>query len=324
MFKVIKRFARTYFLNRFYAFLNISIVHLDHVNAGWLFHSRVISIMLQIFQLPVYLFTFTSIAYSHHFQNHTLVFFHLLFSSRFDMSDINFQMFHRIVNDNKTEYYKGINDSIDTSKYLTTKNIFLQEISLLNSSKTYWESVVKNPSEKILGNILFDLERSGKIENLKGATKTTFLSNKYSYHSHCNKVLKLKESRIKKRSSDLTIKEECCSAPRQKFTLSVVRSYDRNKCLICQKQSKETLFKVSCDLRVEQIKNAFRIATHTLSTVKVRFDHALDARAGKQFILYKLKYSCSKSIVKHSKKSLAIFKVNKKDIRTTSFWSLNY
>ena len=63
--------------------------------------------MLEIFQVPVYLFTFTSIPpYPYHFQNHILMFFHLLFLSRFDMSDTNFQIFGRIVNDDKTECYK--------------------------------------------------------------------------------------------------------------------------------------------------------------------------------------------------------------------------
>lgn len=51
--------------------------------------------------------------------------------------------------------------------------------------------------------------------------------------------------------------------------------------IICQKESKESLFKVSFDLRNEQIKNAFRIAPHTLSNVKVQFDHVLDASAVK-------------------------------------------
>ena len=50
---------------------------------------------------------------------------------------------------------------------------------------------------------------------------------------------------------------------------------------ICQKQSKETLFKVSSNSRDEQIKNALRIARRTLSNVKVRFYRALDAGVGK-------------------------------------------
>ena len=57
--------------------------------------------MLQILQLPVYLFTFTSTAYSYHFQKHILMFFHLLFSSRFDMSYIIFRRFAEIVTDNR-------------------------------------------------------------------------------------------------------------------------------------------------------------------------------------------------------------------------------
>ena len=59
---------------------------------------------------------------------------------------------------------------------LLPKNI-LQEVSLLNVSKTCGESAVKKPSEEILGNLLTDLERSSKIRNLKGATKTTLLNN---------------------------------------------------------------------------------------------------------------------------------------------------
>ena len=81
------------------------------------------------------------------------------------------------------------------------------------------------------------------------------LNNEYSYHIHCNKVLKLKESRIKNRTLDFTIKEECCSAPKQKFTCLKIL-----------------------------IKNAFRIATHTLLTVKVRFDHGLDSRAATDLV----------------------------------------
>ena len=72
-----------------------------------------------------------------------------------------------IIKQNVTKY---INGNIDASIDLTLKKHFLQEISLLNLSKTYCESVVKKPSEEILGNILFDLERCGEIGNLKGAT----------------------------------------------------------------------------------------------------------------------------------------------------------
>ena len=77
-------------------------------------------------------------------------------------------------------------------------------------------SLVRKPWEEILGNILIDLERSGKIGNLKRATKTTLLNDGYLYHSHCNKALKLQKSRIKKRTPGLTVKEECCSPPKRK------------------------------------------------------------------------------------------------------------
>ena len=90
---------------------------------------------------------------------------------------------------NTTKY---INSSSDTSKYLTTKNIIYKKALCLIRQKHTGKSIVKKPSEEILGNILINLERSGKIGNLKGATKTTLLNNRYSYHSHCNKILKLK------------------------------------------------------------------------------------------------------------------------------------
>ena len=118
-----------------------------------------------------------------------------------------------------------------------------------------------------------------KIGNLKGAAKTTLLNKRYSYHSHCNKVLKLKESRIKERTVGLTITEECCSPPKRKVIRSMLPLY-RSKCIICQELFKETLFKVSSDSRDEQIKSACRIAPRTLSNLKVRFDHPLDASAG--------------------------------------------
>lgn len=88
-------------------------------------------------------------------------------------------------------------------------------------------------SEQILGNTLIDLERSGKTENLKGATKTSLLNKRFSYHSHCNKVLKLKEYRLKNHISDLTISEECCFPPKREDTRSMVSLYDRNKCISC-------------------------------------------------------------------------------------------
>ena len=45
------------------------------------------------------------------------------------------------------------------------------------------------------------------------------------YHSHCNKVLKLQESRIKKRTPGLPVEEECCSPPKRKVTCSMIPLY---------------------------------------------------------------------------------------------------
>ena len=47
---------------------------------------------------------------------------------------------------------------------------------------------MEKTAQEIFGNILINLKRSGKLVHLKEATKTTLLSNQYSYHSHCNKV----------------------------------------------------------------------------------------------------------------------------------------
>ena len=49
MFKVINKYARTHFLNKFYTFFNIFIVYLEPVNAGGLFHLRVISTCFKYF-----------------------------------------------------------------------------------------------------------------------------------------------------------------------------------------------------------------------------------------------------------------------------------
>ena len=84
-----------------------------------------------------------------------------------------------IFNDNKKEYYKNINGSIDTSEYLTAKKYFYKKSLCLMCQRHAGESAVKKPSEEILGNLLTDLERSGKIRNLKGTTKTTLLNNGY-------------------------------------------------------------------------------------------------------------------------------------------------
>ena len=80
---------------------------------------------------------------------------------------------------------------------------------------------------------LIDLKRPYKLGNLKGATKTTLLKNGYSYPSHFNELLKLKESKVRKRISDLTIAEECCSPPKRNITRTVIPLYDRNKCPAC-------------------------------------------------------------------------------------------
>ena len=120
-----------------------------------------------------------------------------------------------IIKQNVTKY---INGNIDASIDLTPKKHFLQEISLLNLSKTYCESVVK---KTIRRNSWQHIIWSGTLWwnwKFKRSDISNLLNNEYSYHSHCNKVLKLKESRIKNRTLDFTIKEECCSAPKQKFT----------------------------------------------------------------------------------------------------------
>ena len=82
-----------------------------------------------------------------------------------------------IFNDNKKEYYKNINGSIDTSEYLTVKKYFYKKSLCLMCQRHAGESAAKKPSEEILGNLLTDLESSSKIRKLKGATKTTLLNN---------------------------------------------------------------------------------------------------------------------------------------------------
>ena len=84
-----------------------------------------------------------------------------------------------IFNDNKKEYYKNINGSIDTSEYLTAKKMFYKKSLCLLCQKHAGESVAKKPSDEILGNLLTDLECSSKIRNLKRTTKTTLLNNGY-------------------------------------------------------------------------------------------------------------------------------------------------
>ena len=75
------------------------------------------------------------------------------------------------------------------NKQITAKNSFLKNSLCLICEKHPRASVVKKGLEEIIGNILIDLERSGKLENLKGAMKTTLLKQRYCYHTHCNKVL---------------------------------------------------------------------------------------------------------------------------------------
>ena len=103
----------------------------------------------------------------------------------------------------------------------------------------------------------------------------------------------------------------------------MVSVYGKNKFNNCQKQSKEALFKMFSKSMDEQIKNIFRIAPRTLTRVNVRFNHALDSSARKYFALNRLTKICSKSMVKHLNKALAISQINNKAMRTTSSWFLN-
>ena len=64
------------------------------------------------------------------------------------------------------------------SKQLTAKNSFLKSSLCLIYKKHIRESVVEKGSEEMHGNVLNDLERSGKFENLKGAMKTTLLKQR--------------------------------------------------------------------------------------------------------------------------------------------------
>ena len=118
-------------------------------------------------------------------------------------------------------------------------------------------------------------------------------------------------------------RDECYSPPKRIVNRSMVSVYGKNKFNNCQKQSKEALFKMFSKSMDEQIKNIFRIAPRTLTRVKVRFNHALDSRARKYFVLNRLTKICSKSMVKHLNKTLAISQINNKAMRTTSSWFLN-
>lgn len=71
------------------------------------------------------------------------------------------------------------------------------------------------------------------------------------------------------------------------------------------------LFKVSSAWGMSNW-NAFKIAPCSLSPVEVPFGNALDASAGKQFVVYRLKIFCSKSAVKYLNKVLAIFNLTQK------------
>lgn len=135
-----------------------------------------------------------------------------------------------IIKENTTKY---ISSSIDTSKYLTVRNIFYKKPLCIKCQKHTGESL-ENPSIQVFGNVLIDQKRSVKIGNLKGVTKTTLLNNAYSYHNYNNKVLKFKESTIENGALNLNITEECCSPPKQKITRLMVLIYDRNKYIIHQ------------------------------------------------------------------------------------------
>ena len=63
-------------------------------------------------------------------------------------------------------------------KQLTAKNSFLKSSLCLIYKKHIRESVVEKGSEEMHGNVLNDQERSGKLENLKRAMKTTFLKQR--------------------------------------------------------------------------------------------------------------------------------------------------
>lgn len=63
-------------------------------------------------------------------------------------------------------------------KQLTAKNSFLKSSLCLIYKKHIRESVVEKGSEEMHGNVLNDQERSGKLENLKGAMKTTLLKQR--------------------------------------------------------------------------------------------------------------------------------------------------
>ena len=64
------------------------------------------------------------------------------------------------------------------SKQLTAKNSFLKSSLCLIYKKHIRESVVEKGSEEMHGNVLNDQQRSGKLENLKGAMKTTLLKQR--------------------------------------------------------------------------------------------------------------------------------------------------
>ena len=80
-----------------------------------------------------------------------------------------------MIKQNTTKY---INRSIDTSKYLTTKNIFLQEIFLLNMTETYWGVCSEKKPSEIPGNILIDLERLGKIWKFKKSDENNLVKQR--------------------------------------------------------------------------------------------------------------------------------------------------
>ena len=100
--------ARTHFLEIFYTFFSVSIFRLEHVNAGELFYSRVISRF-----------------FTYHFR---LILIWVI---------LVFRCFAETVNDNETDYYKKINGWIDTVNVLPQKTFFIRNL-MFNMSKTYW------------------------------------------------------------------------------------------------------------------------------------------------------------------------------------------
>ena len=60
--------------------------------------------------------------------------------------------------------------------------------------------------------------------------------------------------------------------------------FNINVCIICQEETNEKTHRASSDAGDQQIKQAFQIAPRALTPVKVRFEAAVDASAGKPVI----------------------------------------